>query len=615
MSDYAIDFEPVGRIGQCTGDTSLLTCSHHLGVGINSICGGQGTCQSCKIQVVSGTVSKPDRSQQDVFSSTELKDGWRLACQTYPASDCTVYVPPDSMTTSQRTQVEGVEVTFSSEPPVRGYDIELPVPSLSGPVADGDSLLETLNSRYQIGCRRIDIDVLRSLSLLLRSEKWKCQVSVRDDEVVAIGQQSSLQLGLAVDVGTTKIAGYLVDLRNAKTLASRGIMNPQISYGEDVISRINNVTKSPDMGMKLQRAVIGALNSLAIELCAETNTSVEQIVEAVVVGNTAMHHILAGLPVRQLAQSPFIPAANMALDIKARDLGLSLAPGSSVHLLPNVAGFVGADHVAMLLATKAWQARELTVALDIGTNTEISLISNGEITSVSCASGPAFEGYHIEHGMRAASGAIERVRIADHGIQYQTVDDMPPVGICGSGIIDAIAQLYLAGAIDKGGRMKDRRIGIRTRKKQREFVLAGKEGGSEQSIVVTQGDVRELQLAKAAIRSGIQVLLDAYNFSEEDITRVIIAGAFGTYIDISSAIAIGMLPALPLERFRQVGNAAGTGARLALISLSERSQAASIASRLQYIELASSPHFTRTFVQSGYLGRYRIRNGERLEID
>ena len=192
---------------------------------------------------------------------------------------------------------------------------------------------------------------------------------------------------------------------------------------------------------------------------------------------------------------------------------------------------------------------------------------------------------------------------------------MPPVGICGSGIIDAIAQLYLAGAIDKGGRMKDRRIGIRTRKKQREFVLAGKEGGSEQSIVVTQGDVRELQLAKAAIRSGIQVLLDAYNFSEEDITRVIIAGAFGTYIDISSAIAIGMLPALPLERFRQVGNAAGTGARLALISLSERSQAASIASRLQYIELASSPHFTRTFVQSGYLGRYRIRNGERLEID
>ncbi|MGB2885608.1 MAG: ASKHA domain-containing protein [Dehalococcoidia bacterium] len=616
MTVYIVYFEPVGRKGECRANQSLLDCAHRLGMGIASLCGGQGTCHSCKIQLLSGTVSAPTGNEREVFSSEELKDGWRLACQTYPASDCKLNVPSESMTTTQRTQVEGLEITVAPEPPVQAYHLKLAGPSLSNPQADAEHLLQELNHQHHLPCNRVDIDVMRLLSPQLRSWKWQCQTSVRDNEVIALGPWPSRQLGLAVDLGTTKIASYLIDLSDGRTLAAKGDMNPQIRYGEDIISRINSAIKSPKKGVQLQQITVEALNQLVADLCADIHANTEEIVEAVVVGNTAMHHLFLGLPVRQLALSPFVPAVTSALDIKARDLGLHIAAGAYVHLLPNIAGFVGADHVAMLLATDAWQAEGITVALDIGTNTEVSLIAGGKITTVSCASGPAFEGYHIKHGMRAASGAIERVQIADDNIQYQTVDKAPPVGICGSGILDAIAQLYLAGVINEGGRMLQSHPRVRNGQKQREFVLIGDEERSGQpAIVITQQDVRELQLAKSAIRTGIQVLLDTGGYSEDEISQVAIAGAFGTYIDVSSAITIGMLPAIPLNRFQQVGNAAGMGAKMALISLSKRADGAAVASRVRYIELASAPNFTQTFIQAGYLGRYRVRHGNREKID
>jgi len=256
------------------------------------------------------------------------------------------------------------------------------------------------------------------------------------------------------------------------------------------------------------------------------------------------------------------------------------------------------------------------MALDIGTNTEVSLVADGKITSVSCASGPAFEGYHIAHGMRAASGAIERVEMTADGVWYQTVDDAPPAGICGSGALDALAQLHLAGVVDHGGRMAKDHARVRTRGNQRHFVLAGdQEGDGSTSVFFTQSDVRELQLAKAAIRTGIETLLEAGGCSEDEINQVIIAGAFGTYINVSSAIEIGMLPPITLDRFRQVGNAAGTGARMALLSLPKRDEARTIAAQASYIELASTPGFGQTFVEASYLGRYRMKNGRRETID
>jgi len=612
MIAYTIDFEPVGRRGQCPHGKSLSDCACELGVGILRICGGKGKCHSCEVQVLKGTVSELTSSEREFFSSQELEDGWRLACQTYPTSDCKLGIPPLSMTTPQRMQVEGLEIAFRPEPAVRSYRVEVQPPSLSDLRADTERILGSLNQQHQLRCHKIDIDVLRNLSPQLRSLNWQCQASVRSDEVVALNPWPTRQLGLAIDLGTTKIAGYLVDLNNGQTLAAKGVMNPQISYGEDIISRMTHVTESPSGSAQLKGLVVEALSQLAVDLCADVKAEAEEIVDTVVVGNTAMHHLFLGLPVRQLALSPFVPAVSKALDVKARDLGLRIAPGAYVHLLPNIAGFVGADHVAMLLATEVRQAEGVQVAIDIGTNTEISLVDNGNITSVSCASGPAFEGGHIKDGMRAASGAIERLRIGSGRIEYQTIDEALPVGICGSGILDAMAQLYLAGVINKRGRMVDSDLRVRTRKNQREFVVVSEqERNGQPAIVITHQDVSELQLAKAAIRTGIQVLMEANSRTEEEIEQVIIAGAFGSYIDVSSAVTIGMLPSLPPDRFQQVGNAAGAGAKLALLSRRKRAEAQTIASGVRYIELANSPDFMQTFIQATYIGPYKKEDGKK----
>jgi len=616
MTAFSIDFQPVGRRGECRKNESLLACARRLGVGINSICGGEGICHSCKVQILGGTVSKPTRNEREAFKSQELKEGWRLACQAYPASDVELMISAESMTTAQRIQVEGPEIRVPPEPAVRAYHVQLSTPSLEAPGADADRLLQTLNQQHKLRCAKIDIAALRIISDRLRSWKWKGQAAVRNDEVIAILPSKSRQLGLAIDLGTTKIAGYLVDLGDGRTLAAKGIVNPQISYGEDIVSRITAAVHSPSDATALQKLAVDAINELCTDLCTETGAKPEQILEAMVVGNTAMHHLFLRLPLKQLVMSPFVPAVSRALDVKARELGLNINRGAYLHLLPNIAGFVGADHVSMLVATNAWQAKETTVALDIGTNTEVSLIHRGKIATTSCASGPAFEGGHIKYGMRATAGAIERLHIGSERIYYQTIDGTLPVGICGSGMVDALAQLYVAKVIDEGGRITDSLRRVRMYKGQREFILVSKEERKgKPAITITQHDVRELQLAKAAIRTGIQILLETSDCTEDDIKQVIIAGAFGTYIDISSAVTIGMLPPLPLNRFHQVGNAAGMGAKLALISLRSRAKAEAIASRVSYIELASTPSFQPTFVQASYLGRYRITDGRRREVE
>ena len=616
MTAFTIDFEPIGRRGECWKNESLLTCAQRLGAGISSVCGGEGVCHSCKVRILGGAVSGPTRSEREAFGSQELRQGWRLACQAYPTSDCRIAVPTESMTTAQRVQVEGLEVKVSPEPSVRVYPVQLVAPSLSDPRADATRLLQALQRRRKLRHVEPDIGALRTMSDRLRCWKWKSRVAVRSGEMIAILHPRSRPLGLAIDLGTTKIAGYLVDLRDGRTLAAEGIMNPQVSYGEDIISRMTAALRSPDNATALQKLAVDAVSGLCNDICAQVDAKRNEVLEAVVVGNTAMHHLFLNLPVKQLATAPFVPAVNLSVEVKARDLGLDIAPGAYVHLLPNIAGFVGADHVSMLLATDAWQAKAPTMALDIGTNTEVSLIDGGNIATTSCASGPAFEGGHIKHGMRAAVGAIERLRIDGGKVQYQTIGGVPPIGICGSGILDALAQLYAAKIIDERGRMMEGQPRVRMYKGQREFILVSKEErNGKPAITITQHDVRELQLAKAAIRTGIQVLLEASGCTEADIKHVIIAGAFGTYIDISSAVAIGMLPPLPLKRFRQVGNAAGMGAKLALISLRSRAQAEVIASRVSYIELAGSPSFQPTFMQASYLGRYRITDGEREDMD
>lgn len=303
MKTHTISFEPLGLRGRCRINEPLMACALRLGVGIISLCGGQGNCHSCQVQVLSGTVSEPSPNELEAFSSQQLKDGWRPACQTYPTNDCTLSLPPDLLTTLQRVQVEGQEIAVRPELAVTAYHVKLLIPSLADPQADADRWLEALNQQHQLHCSDIDISVLRMLPPQLHSWNWQCQASVRSDEVIALGPWPSRQLGLAVDLGTSKFSGYLVDLSTGQTLAAKGVTNLQVSYGEDIISRISYAMKSLNKGSRLQKLVVEALNQMAIDLRAEVGTEAGEIVEAVVVGNTAMHHLFLGLPVRQLALS------------------------------------------------------------------------------------------------------------------------------------------------------------------------------------------------------------------------------------------------------------------------------------------------------------------------
>lgn len=599
---YKIDFEPIGRRGEGAEGDSLLEVARQAGVGLVSICGGKGTCGRCRVQVLSGSVSPLNEVEKKALTPTEQAKGCRLACQVRIKSNVKVHVPPDSLTTAQRIQTEGQELQVAVNPVVESYQAQLPPPTRTDLRADATRLTDHLAERYGLQELSIDHELLRQLSPRLREAGWKTTVTLRGREIVNMGAMGRTRLGLAVDLGTTKLAGYLVDLEGGETLAAMGAMNPQIAYGEDVMARITYAMEGADQADTLQQIVVDGLNDLARQLCAQAGRDPTEIDEAVVVGNTAMHHLFLGLPVRQLGLAPYLAAVSAPLDAKARDIGLALAPGAYVHLLANIAGFVGADHVAMLLATGIYETDKIVAGLDIGTNTEIALKAGERLITCSTASGPAFEGAHIKDGMRAAQGAIESLRIVDSRVEYHTIGHVPPVGLCGSGILDAVAQLYQAGIIDRRGTMDSDHARVRSTEDGKEFVLVDKEeSGNGREIVLTRRDVGEIQLAKGAMRAGLNILLAETGLEAADLDEIIIAGAFGTYINVDSAISIGMFPPLPLERFKQVGNAAGMGAKLALISREQRARAEDIAQRAEYIELTNDPRFVTEFSTAMFL--------------
>ena len=598
---FRVDFEPIGRVGTCRPDESLLELSRELGVDLSSICGGHGHCGNCRVRIVEGEVDEPTPADREHLTQTQLDAGVRLACRTSPRSDCVLYVSPDSLGAAMRSQVEGHETAGAVEPLVQTVELELTAPSLEQPTADGNAVLAELRRSAGLQVEALDVEALRTLPPTLRRSGWRCTAFVRGPEVVGIAAPGTQPLGLAFDLGTTGVAGYLLALDEGRVLAARGTMNPQIAYGEDVVSRIVHARQSVEARDALRAAAVDGLNRLAEELCAEAEATPRDVVDAVVVGNTAMHHLLLGLPTEQLALAPFVPAVSDELNVKARDVGLHFAPGAYVYVPPNIAAFVGADHVAMLLATAdEWRGR-CAIALDIGTNTEISLaLPDGGMRSLSCPSGPAFEGYHIRDGMRATEGAIEQVQIGADWVAVQTIGGRPAVGICGSGIVDALAQLHLAGVLSPNGRiLTGSHPRVREVDGRREFVLVAEDAAAgRREVAVTQDDVREILLAKAAIQTGIAVLLADTGLAAGDVESIVIAGAFGSYLDVANAIAIGMLPALPLERFRQVGNAAGMGAKLALTSQAARSRARELQERVEYIELAGYDRFSRRYADS-----------------
>ena len=604
--NFTVDFEPVGKRSEALPGDSLLDVAQQAGVELASICGGVGICDSCKLRLVTGHLTPHTLEEEDIFDEAELAVGWRLACQAMPLSDVKLEIPPESLTTEQRLQIEGQTLARELAPLVQAFDIELPPPTLHD-LRDDVSRLRDAWAETHASTLEMPLAVLQNLPGTLRRANWQVRLAVREDgTLVAVLPQESILYGLAVDIGTTSIAAYLVDLGTGTILAKGGAMNPQIAYGEDVISRIVYINEHENGAATLQKRAAGTINDLVTTLTAEAGVSAEQIVDAVVVGNTAMHHIFCGLDVRQLGEAPFISAVDQALNLPARDLGLALAPGAKVYLPPNIAGYVGADHIAMLMASDIWQQGETAVAIDIGTNTEVTLIHDGEMLSCSCASGPAFEGAHITDGMRASPGAIERVRMIDNALMVQTIGDRPAVGLCGSGILDAVAVMSGSGMLDRRGAfVREHPLTTIGADNQPRFVLANAATSAHgRAVTINRRDVAEIQLAKAAIRAGIELLLENAAIRPEQIDHFIIAGAFGTYIDIDSALAIGMFPTLPLDHFTQIGNAAGMGAYQLLVSSAERHKAEAIAKQIDYIELTTHSGFQDMFVRQMTLGAW-----------
>lgn len=569
------------------GET-LLTCVRRAGVSLGAVCGGRGVCASCVVRLLSGRVDpSPEPGNNADRSGPAGK--WLRACLVRPVSDCVVAISLRAMATGVRSEVgcRDIPAELPFAPTVRAVDATIP----SDTTGSGREGLERLITALEgETVARVDLEALKRL----QPEPWhngrRLRTVVRERELIGFIACGRRPLGLAVDLGTTNIAASLTDLEDGTCLASSGRENPQVAFGADLISRINHAVRTGDGAMELHAAAVSAITALAGELCEAVGATREEVVDITLCGNTAMHHLLLELPVVQLGRAPFVPAACAPLDVKARDLGLALLPGAWLHVMPNIGGFVGGDHVATLLATEHQWSDGTSLVIDIGTNTEISLIHDGAITTASTASGPALEGGNISCGMRAAIGAVERVWLERDEIRFRTIGDAPPVGLCGSGVVDALAVLRLAGVIDNRGYMRLDHPGVHESGGARAFHLAP-------GVSFTQEDVRAVQLAKAAIRAGIDLLLREAGLADDAVDRVVVAGAFGIYLDLPGAVDIGLLPSLPMERFEQVGNAAGVGVRMALASGDVRRHAQELAARCRHIELNRLPDFQKVFLR------------------
>ncbi|PCI54257.1 MAG: hypothetical protein COB36_10405 [Alphaproteobacteria bacterium] len=571
-----ITFEPDNIKGQCYPNDTLLDVARRSGVSIASSCGGRGICKSCIVYFKDGGAPPAIKEDIDFFSQKKITKGWRRACCSRPIKDAVIHIPQRTRVANARISIDGADIWTCPDPVVKTYPI-----LLDGGEINSDSLLAAVKSSYNGDLKHISSEILRALPDLIKDNWYKFLLVSRFGEVISILPSTSKIYGVAIDLGTTNIGVYLVDLRSGATISAEGVENPQIPYGGDLIARITETKRNADALQEMTQLTQRKINDIIIGLCEKHAIDPLSIVDIVVAGNTAMHHIFLGLSVEGLGLSPFEPCMEGPLDIKASNVGLTIAMGAYVHMLPNIAGFVGGDHTAMLLGLRADKEERTVISLDIGTNTEISLIHRGEITSVSCPSGPALEGGNIECGMRAAKGAIEKLEITMGEVIIKTIGEGPPVGICGSGVIDVLAQFYLSGELTQKGQIRS----------DRNLVI---EGG----VYFTQHDVRAVQLAKGAIRAGIEVLLMAAGLQADSLDKLIIAGAFGAYINVENAIAIGMLPDIPLHKIEQVGNAAGAGVKLALLSYTLRKQAHNLARDSQYIELAGTKDFMKSFMNN-----------------
>lgn len=601
----SIEFQPIGKRVQAHAGDNLLEIIQHSGISLTSICAGKGTCGRCVVEIITGEIDPPQKSELALLEKHGFSPPYRLACQVRIRSNAIICVPLESLSTPQRTQLEGKEQYVKPTKFWKFHELKIKSPKLSDLTSDLTNLRESLKDNGIVNVE-VPKPLLEDFSDAIRDQKWSIPAAVRygmeTPHLGSIKLTTKKMMGFAVDIGTTKIAGYLIDLESGNTLRSAGMMNPLIPYGEDIISRIDYVNNHQDGKTFLHTKLIESINDLISTLCRDEDVKNTDILEVSAVGNTVMHHLFCNFTVSQLGYSPFVPAVSESLFLTSASLGLKIAPGGMVYLPPNLAGYVGADHIAMLIAAEVMYEKRNIIAIDIGTNTEISLVSNGRLHCCSCASGPAFEGAHISSGMRASDGAIEHLKIIDNQPMIQVIGGQKPVGLCGSGILDAVAELRAAGILDHRGIFRKDSGNIIVDDKIVKFQLVEKEkSGTGKPIYITRSDIHQIQLAKAAIRAGIDLLLQEVELKYSDVDGFIVAGAFGTYLDLESAIRVGMFPDIPLPKFKQLGNAAGTGARQLLVSKEKRDEADKINTLMNYIELTTKPGFTDTFMKALYL--------------
>ncbi|HWR05407.1 ASKHA domain-containing protein [Sporomusa sp.] len=607
ITKVIIDYEPVGKRVYAGIGQTILAAAQGLELfehGISAPCGGKGLCGRCLVRLIAGELSLPSANEMNMLAPARLEQGYRLACQAQIAGPCKIEIPVTSLIGRQQLQVESQYQAAPVDYPFKRYSVSgLINTSIHHPHSLWQQIEKFLKDRHGVTGLTVSLALLRRVNPMVTDGELAVAVCGSQIVNVAAVDCPYTPFGLAIDLGTTKIAAFLIRLDTGETVAAEGILNPQIAYGEDLMSRLAFAMAGEDNARQMVSTAAGGINELAERLALTQGISVNQISQAVIVGNTAMHHLLLGLPIKQLVLSPYVPAATLPIETAAISIGLNLGEAARVYMTPPIGGFVGGDHVAMIQASRIDEAQGITLGIDIGTNTEIVLAVNGRmLSSCSCASGPAFEGAHIYQGMRAVNGAISEVRLSSGGmgVSWQTIGNQKPIGLCGSGIIDLIAELNKAGVIAENGRLNTAHPRVRTEPgKVPEFlVVPCEESGCDCDIVITQKDIGEIQLAKAAIASGIILLSTALGVKVEEIEQVIIAGAFGSFLRLESAIAVGMLPNLPLKRFSQVGNAAGAGACMSLISERERRRAECLATAIEHVELAIQPTFKRVFAKS-----------------
>ncbi|MFA4016013.1 MAG: hypothetical protein RUDDFDWM_001114 [Candidatus Fervidibacterota bacterium] len=604
-------FEPTGlKVLVATG-TSVLDAARRCGIALETPCGGVGICGKCKVKFLSGA-PKPTPQEVALLTENELALGYRLACQSTLSQDAVVFIPAETAHPSGRILTFGVLREVAINPVVKKQFVTLPKPSLNDERGDWERLVGMLfgEERCVVGSDLIvDLELLRSLPEVLRQADFKVTLTTANNRLLAVekGDTTGIAYGMAFDIGTTTLVCYLVDLWTGVTLSTPSIINPQVAYGDDLISRIAFATEREDGVRILHDAVIEAVNELAKKACSEAGVSCEHIYYATFVGNTCMMHLLLGLDVSQLGRAPYVAVIQSAVELEAHKLGITSLPNAIAYVLPCIGGFVGADTVAMIL-THLVDGVDVALAIDIGTNSEVVVKCGNEMFAASAAAGPAFEGARIKHGMRAVDGAIYSVSVDDSDIRLLTIGGKPPKGICGTGLVDAVAALIDLGIVKESGKLCSRSEIKSLPQKIMEriveingevaFVLAHEhETESGVPVVLTQRDIRQLQVAKASIRAATETLLKLTGVRYEDLQAVFIAGAFGTFIPKRSAQKIGMLPPVNLELIHSVGNAAGMGAKLALISKDEMERANSIALSVKHVELGTNPIYEEEFFE------------------